>query len=136
MPEPRPTRQMSGLPEMVEMLLDKGVVVNADVVVTVGQTELLGIKIRAAIASFDTAAKYGLEFPEGTDMDRVERAADVSPIKRPGEAPPESATRAIQEGQRTLAEELDLSMGPDDDGDESEGGEASDDEAEIEAGEE
>ena len=57
------------------MLLDKGVVVNADIVVSIGDTELLGVKVRAAIASFETAAEYGLEFPEGTDMDRVEAAA-------------------------------------------------------------
>ncbi|WP_435348181.1 gas vesicle protein GvpJ [Haloarchaeobius sp. HRN-SO-5] len=75
MADTRPTRQQAGLAEMVEMLLDKGVVVNADVVVSVGDTELLGVKIRAAIASFETAAAYGLEFPEGTDMDRVEAAA-------------------------------------------------------------
>jgi hypothetical protein len=60
------------------MLLDKGVVVNADVAVSVGDTELLGIELRAAIASFETAAKYGLEFPAGTDMERVETAAGVS----------------------------------------------------------
>ena len=70
-----PTRTQSDLADMVEMLLDKGVVVNADIVVSVGETELLGVEIRAAIASFETAAKYGLEFPEGTDMERVERAA-------------------------------------------------------------
>lgn len=31
--------------------------------------ELLGIKIRAAFASFETAAKYGLEFPSGTNLE-------------------------------------------------------------------
>lgn len=71
----QPARQQSDLAEMVEMLLDKGVVINADIVVSIGDTELLGVKIRAAIASFETAAEYGLEFPEGTDMDRVEAAA-------------------------------------------------------------
>jgi hypothetical protein len=63
---------------MLEMLLDKGVVVNADVAVSVGDTELLGIELRAAIASFETAAKYGLEFPTGTDMKRVEEAANIN----------------------------------------------------------
>jgi hypothetical protein len=63
---------------MLEMLLDKGVVINADVAVSIGDTELLGIELRAAIASFETAAGYGLEFPAGTDMERVERAAGVS----------------------------------------------------------
>ena len=71
-----PTRGKSDLADMVEMLLDKGVVINADIAVSIGDTELLGVEIRAAIASFETAAQYGLEFPAGTDMDRVEHAAN------------------------------------------------------------
>ena len=78
MSDPKPTRSQGDLAETLEMLLDKGVVVNADIAVSVGSTELLGIELRAAIASFETAAKYGLEFPGGTDMDRVERVAGVS----------------------------------------------------------
>lgn len=77
MSDPKPTRSQGNLAEMLEMLLDKGVVVNADVVVSVGDTELLGIELRAAIASFETAAEYGLEFPTGTDMKRVESAAGI-----------------------------------------------------------
>jgi Gas vesicle protein. len=50
----------------------RGIVVNADIIVTIGETELLGIHLRAAIASFETAAEYGLEFPDGTDTDRID----------------------------------------------------------------
>jgi hypothetical protein len=64
-------RQKDSLADVVEMLLDKGIVVNADIIVTIGETELLGIHLRAAIASFETAAEYGLEFPDGTDTDRI-----------------------------------------------------------------
>jgi len=77
-----PTRHQTDLAEMVEMLLDKGVVINADVVVSIGDTELLGVEVRAAVASFETAAKYGLEFPSGTDRRRVEHAAGVRPVVR------------------------------------------------------
>lgn len=59
------------LPDVVERILDKGIVINADIAVSVGGVELLGIKIRAAIASFETAAKYGLMFPSGTDLNAV-----------------------------------------------------------------
>ena len=72
---PGPARSQSDLADLVEMLLDKGVVINADIAVSIGDTELLGVQVRAALASFETAAEYGLEFPEGTDMDRVEAAA-------------------------------------------------------------
>ncbi|ELY95442.1 gas vesicle protein GvpJ [Natrialba taiwanensis] len=72
----QPSRQQTDLAEVVEMLLDKGIVINADIAVSIGDTQLLGIQLRAAIASFETAAKYGLEFPEGTDMQRVAEAVD------------------------------------------------------------
>ncbi|RRJ31561.1 gas vesicle protein [Halocatena pleomorpha] len=72
----QPTRNGDSLADVVELVLDKGVVINADIAVSVGDTELLGIQLRAAIASFDTAAEYGLEFPEGTDMQRVAKATE------------------------------------------------------------
>ena len=58
----------SSLVDVIERVLDKGVIINADICVSVAGVELLGIKIRAAIASFETAAKYGLEFPSGTNL--------------------------------------------------------------------
>lgn len=58
----------SGLAAVIDRVLDKGLVINADIVVSVSGTELLGIKIRAALASFETAAQYGLQFPAGTNM--------------------------------------------------------------------
>lgn len=57
------------LVDVVDTVLDKGMVVNADIVVSVVGVELLGIKIRAALASFETAARYGLEFPSGTKIE-------------------------------------------------------------------
>ncbi len=57
------------LVDVVDAILDKGMVINADIVVSVVGVELLGIKIRAALASFETAARYGLEFPSGTNIE-------------------------------------------------------------------
>ena len=54
--------------DVIDRILDKGLVINADIAVSVVGVELLGIKIRAALASFETAAKYGLEFPSGTHL--------------------------------------------------------------------
>jgi hypothetical protein len=85
-----PTRQSDSLADVVEMLLDKGVVINADIVVSIGDTELLGVQLRAAIASFETAAEYGLEFPDGTDMERVEAASGRSEL--PDETDSEQTT--------------------------------------------
>ncbi len=57
----------STLIEVIERILDKGIVINADITVSVAGVELLGIRARIAIASFETAAKCGLEFPSGTN---------------------------------------------------------------------
>jgi hypothetical protein len=51
------------LADVVERVLDKGLVINADIVISLCKTELLSIKIRAALASFETAAKWGMAFP-------------------------------------------------------------------------
>ncbi|MBI5560303.1 MAG: gas vesicle protein [Deltaproteobacteria bacterium] len=56
------------LADIVDRVLDKGLVINADISISIVGTELLNIKIRAALASFETAAKYGMEFPSGTNL--------------------------------------------------------------------
>jgi len=68
--EPQRSREGT-LMHVVETLLDKGLVLNADIMVSVAGVELLGIRIRAALASFETAARYGLEFPAGTNTETV-----------------------------------------------------------------
>lgn len=55
--------------DLIERILDKGLVINADIKVAVVGVELLDIKIRATLASFETAARYGLEFPSGTRLE-------------------------------------------------------------------
>ena len=56
------------LVDVIDRILDRGLVINADITVSVASVELLGIKIRATLASFETAARYGLEFPSGTSL--------------------------------------------------------------------
>ena len=57
------------LADVIDRILDKGLVINADISVSVVGIEMLGIKIRAALASFETAARYGLEFPSGARLE-------------------------------------------------------------------
>ena len=66
------------LADVIDRILDKGLVINADITVSVVGVELLGIKIRAALASFETAARYGLEFPSGTRL--PEWAGQLGPL--------------------------------------------------------
>ncbi|MDI6889668.1 MAG: gas vesicle protein [Thermodesulfovibrionales bacterium] len=90
------TRETSAtLVDVIDRVLDKGLVINADIAISVAGVELLGIKIRAALASFETAAKYGLEFPSGTD---VETAAWKEALKGKEECP--------QCGKKVPTEEL------------------------------
>ena len=56
------------LADVIDKILDKGLIINADIKVVVVGVELLDIRIRAAVASFETAARYGLEFPSGTRL--------------------------------------------------------------------
>ncbi len=58
----------AALSDVIDRILDKGLVINADILVSVGGVELLDLRIRAALASFETAARYGLEFPAGVDQ--------------------------------------------------------------------
>ncbi len=85
MSDPKPTRTQGDLAQMLETLLDKGVVINADIAITIGDTELLGVKLRAAVASFETAAEYGLEFPLGTDLESVADQSGQLPADAPTE---------------------------------------------------
>ena len=94
---PKPTRTQGDLAQMLETLLDKGVVINADIAITIGDTELLGVKLRAAIASFETAAEYGLEFPLGTDLESVAEASEQEAAEA-GEGGPEGTTAADATG--------------------------------------
>lgn len=65
----RDKNEKGSLIDVIDRLLDKGLIINADITVSVAGVELLGIKVRAALASFATAAKYGLEFPSGTNIE-------------------------------------------------------------------
>ncbi len=96
-----PTRTSADLADVVELLLDKGLVVNADIAVSIGDTQLLGIQIRAAVASFETAAKYGLEFPEGTDQQRIEEAANAGRIESSAEEVESSTEEEDDDMERT-----------------------------------
>jgi len=71
MPLQATKNEVSTLADVIDRVLDKGLVINADICVSVAGVELLGIKIRAALASFETAGRYGLEFPSGTNYEKA-----------------------------------------------------------------
>ncbi|MEW2075819.1 gas vesicle protein [Streptomyces sp. NPDC013433] len=86
----QPRRDGEGRPaHVVEALLDEGLVLNADIMVPVAGVEPLGIRLCAAPASFEPAARHGPGFPSGTDTEtaawRRTREEGEPPLEdRPG----------------------------------------------------
>ncbi len=50
----------SDLVDLVDRLLNKGLILNADLIVSVAGIPLIGINLRAAIASIETMLDYGM----------------------------------------------------------------------------
>jgi hypothetical protein len=62
---PVPTAtQGSTLADVLERVLDKGIVIAGDISVSVGSTELLSIRIRLLISSVDKAKEIGINWWE------------------------------------------------------------------------
>jgi len=56
--------QGSTLADVLERVLDKGIVIAGDITVSVGSTELLSIRIRLLISSVDKAKEMGINWWE------------------------------------------------------------------------
>ncbi|MDS0298349.1 gas vesicle protein [Halogeometricum sp. S1BR25-6] len=70
--EPDPPSDDDAVVDLVDVLLRDGAVLDADVVVTVAEIPLIGIKLRAAIAGMTTMTEYGL-FEEWDERIREEQ---------------------------------------------------------------
>ena len=57
--------QSSSLADILERVLDKGIVIAGDITVSVGSTELLSIRIRLLVSSVDKARELGINWWEG-----------------------------------------------------------------------
>jgi hypothetical protein len=56
-----PTRERDhAIVDLLDVLLTEGVILQADVVVTVADIPLIGINLRAAIAGMETMTEYGV----------------------------------------------------------------------------
>ncbi len=58
-----------GVTDLLEHILDKGLVINADLIISVSGVPLVGVNLRAAIAGMETMLKYGVL----TDWDKQTR---------------------------------------------------------------
>jgi hypothetical protein len=80
-------RQPDSLADVLERVLDKGIVIAGDVVVNVLDIELLTLKLRLFISSAETAREMGLDwwshdpFFSGRTPDAVERGQDDDEVR-------------------------------------------------------
>jgi len=49
--------------DLIDRILDKGVVINGDITLSIVGVDLLSLKINLVIASLETAKRYGIKLP-------------------------------------------------------------------------
>lgn len=54
--------QPTNLADLLERVLDKGIVIAGDISISVGEVELLTIKVRLLVASIDKAQEIGIDW--------------------------------------------------------------------------
>jgi len=74
-----PPSGTSNLVEVLDRVLDKGLVVVGDISISVASVELLSLRVRLLVASLDRAEELGMDLSwTGIDQSRI-RAADEGP---------------------------------------------------------
>src|SRR4051794_11942241 len=94
----------SGLVDILDRVLDKGLVVAGDIKISIAEVELLTIRIRLLVCSIDKAEQIGLDWwkhDRHLSMGGQELAAEndelreqIKQLERRLEAPPGTASRA------------------------------------------
>ena len=54
--------QTTNLADLLERVLDKGIIIAGDITISLGQVEILNIKVRLLIASIDKAQEIGINW--------------------------------------------------------------------------
>ncbi len=64
-----------GIVELIDRILEKGAILNADLIVSVADVPLLAANLRLALASVETMIKYGVmnDWLEATDIIEKEK---------------------------------------------------------------
>jgi len=66
-------RPQATLVDLLDRVLDRGVVINADIIISLAGVPLIGFNLRAALAGMETMVKYGV-MKEWDDRIRVQAA--------------------------------------------------------------
>ncbi len=95
----------STLGEILEKILDKGVVIAGDISIALADVELLTIKIRLVVASIDKAKEMGIDWWE-SDPNLSSKARAEQERKEALRKEEELQTRLLQEQNKLLMERL------------------------------
>jgi hypothetical protein len=105
-PATRPSSDTTNLVEVLDRVLDKGLVVIGDISISVASVELLSLRIRLLVASLDRAEELGLDLSwAGIDPSRI----------RPAEEPPALGAPTQDRHLPAPEEEWALSSPPEED---------------------
>jgi hypothetical protein len=108
----------SGLADVLEILLDRGLVIDAYVRVSLVGIELLTVDLRVVIASVDTYLRFA-EAVNRLDLRQVDDSKSVPDLfEKGGEEVAETKTKgAVEGGMDAIKEKIGLGGGSDDDED-------------------
>ena len=68
--------------DLVDRILDKGVVITGDITISIVGVDLLSLKINLVIASLETAKRYGIKLP-WEKLDKIQpKKINVKSIKK------------------------------------------------------
>src|SRR5689334_9121048 len=109
----------SGLADVLEILLDRGLVIDAYVRVSLVGIELLTVDLRVVIASVDTYLRFA-EAVNRLDLRAVDESKSVPDLfEKGGEKAAETKTKgAVEGGMDAIREKIGLGSGGDDEDDE------------------
>jgi gas vesicle structural protein len=113
----------SGLADVLEILLDRGLVIDAYVRVSLVGIELLTVDLRVVIASVDTYLRFA-EAVNRLDLRAVDDSKSVPDLfEKGGEEVASTKTKgAVEGGMDAIKEKIGLGGGDDDDEDEERSG--------------
>jgi gas vesicle structural protein len=113
----------SGLADVLEILLDRGLVIDAYVRVSLVGIELLTVDLRIVIASVDTYLRFA-EAVNRLDLRQVDDSRSVPDLfEKGGEEMAQTKTKgAVEGGMDAIKEKIGLGGGSDDDDDDEDKG--------------
>ena len=83
-------RPQASLVDLLDRVLDRGLIINADIIISLAGVPLIGINLRAALAGMETMVHYGIM----KEWDASSRA----------QARPPASQEAVAESQAAIVE--------------------------------